>query len=385
MSLDIEPELLSRVQACIDDVRAGRMVILVDDRDAHSEGTLVVAADQVTPEVINFMATHARGLVSLSLTEERIAQLELPMMRRPGAAGARDTSSYTVSIEAARGVTTGISAMDRARTVQAAIAPNAQPGDLVTPGHVFPIKARPGGVLVRAARTEGSVDLARLAGRAPAGVLCDIMNDDGSMARLSDLEVLAEQHQLRILSVADLIRYRLQTERLIRRVDEGRLALTEGPDWLAIAYEAAVEGRQLMALVRGDVESSREAVLVRMHAGALLADTLGLHGRHVVDAAVRKIEAAGRGVLVYLPPRPTDLVTELRALVQRDSLGSSPIAAGADVDAAPDRGILREYGLGAQVLRDLGLQEITLLTNNPRRIPSVEGYGLTVAGTASLD
>ncbi|HEY6560934.1 MAG TPA: 3,4-dihydroxy-2-butanone-4-phosphate synthase [Polyangiaceae bacterium] len=388
--LDIDPEHLQRVQAAIDAVRAGKMIILVDDEDRENEGDLVVAADLVTPEAINFMATHGRGLICLALTEDQIDRLELPMMTLPKWRGGPPLgTAFTVSIEATYGVTTGISAADRAHTIRVASNSGAKPDDIVTPGHVFPLKARRGGVLVRAGQTEGSVDLARLAGRGPGGVICEIMKDDGTMARMPDLEQFASRHDLRILTIADLIWYRLQTEQLVRRVDEGEIVLdrTRTP-WRAMIYEATVDERQILALVKGDLHEP-DAVLCRMHTGSTLADTFSStlsEGGHNLDEAIDAIERDRHGVVVYLPPRG-DLRAELAAMANGGELKSSPVAAGAPPSSRGPRqhgGTLREYGLGAQVLRELGLHRIRLLTNNPRKIAGINGFGLQVVESVPL-
>jgi 3,4-dihydroxy 2-butanone 4-phosphate synthase/GTP cyclohydrolase II len=373
-TLDITPEHLQNVQAALDDIRAGKMVILVDDEDRENEGDLCMAADRVTPEAINFMALQGRGLICLTLTEKQVEQLDLPMMSAPGRGGPPLGTAFTVSIEARRGVTTGISAKDRAHTIRVASHPEARAEDLVVPGHVFPLQARRGGVLVRAGQTEGSVDLARLAGLNPAGVICEIIRDDGTMARMPDLEAFAAQHDLRILTIADLISYRLQTERLVRLVEETTIPLDQtGTDWRALVFESVLDDRQILALVKGDVDT-REPVLCRMHAGSVLGDVFSStpsEGRSNLMQAVSMIEAEGRGVIVYLPPRG-NVVGELSANRRDDST----------VKVEPTRphgGTLREYGLGAQVLRDLGLHEIRLLTNSPRKIAGIHGYGLTVS------
>ena len=393
--LDIQPELLERMQSAIDDIQAGRMVILVYDEDRENEGDLTMAAEAVTPEAINFMAKYGRGLICVTLTEQQVDRLELPMMRAPKGGSSPLGTAFTVSIEARDGVTTGISAADRARTIQVAIDPEVKPEDLVTPGHVFPLRARRGGVLVRAGQTEGSVDLARLAGLGPAGVICEIMNDDGSMARMPDLERFASEHQLRIVTIADLIAYRLQTEELVRRLDEHDVVLDQtGTPWHAIVYEATLEQRQFLALVKGDLEGD-EPVLCRMHSGSTLADTFAStrrEGGRNLQFAIDRIEQEQRGVVVYLPPKG-DLQHELAQLKELSAEHkSSPQAAEqksspAATDAAltrPHGGTLREYGLGAQVLRELGLHRIRLITSNPRKIAGIHGYGLDVVESVPL-
>jgi 3,4-dihydroxy 2-butanone 4-phosphate synthase/GTP cyclohydrolase II len=376
--LDIDPSLLSRVNAAIDAVRAGKMVILVDDEDRENEGDLTMAADKVTPEAINFMAVHGRGLICLALYEELVDRLELPMMQAPGRGGPPLGTAFTVSIEARSGVTTGISAADRAHTIRTAVRPDAKPYDLVTPGHVFPLRARRGGVLVRTGQTEGSVDLARLSGCSPAGVICEIMNDDGTMARKADLERFAERHGLLILRIAELIQYRMQTERLVRRVAEHTLTLdVTGTDWQAIVYEVTTESRQFLALVKGDLRGT-EPVLARVHGGSTLSDifssTESEGGKNLREALVA-IERAGRGVCVYLPGL-RDLASELRAHSEK----SDRKIPSTESPPAP----LREFGLGAQVLADLGLHQIRLLTNNPRKIANLAGFGLQIVDRVPL-
>jgi 3,4-dihydroxy 2-butanone 4-phosphate synthase/GTP cyclohydrolase II len=363
------PSPLDRVRLALEDIRAGRMVIVVDDEDRENEGDLVMAASKVTPEAINFMAREGRGLICLALTDERVRRLGLPMMVEDNRSPR--TTAFTVSIEAARGVTTGISAQDRALTVQAAVAPEAKPEDIVSPGHVFPLRARPGGVLQRTGHTEASVDLAELAGLEPAGVICEIMNDDGSMARLPDLQRFAETHGLRLLSVADLVQYRLDHERLVQVVREGEVILPSGSTWTARVYEAGPGPKQFLALTLGLPEDpSREPVLVRMHAGSVVGDVFGARatGRAVMGEVLTRIEEAGRGVVVFIPPTAIDLDSDLAAhlgtRVERPKLEHGEV--------------LREYGFGAQVLRDLGLRQIRLLTNKARRIAGLDGYGLEV-------
>jgi len=368
--LDIDPGLLQRVVAAIEDIRAGRMVILVDDEDRENEGDLCLAADFVTADAINFMATNGRGLICLTLTESQVERLELPMMRLPDRKGPTLGTAFTVSIEAREGVTTGISAADRAHTIRVAINPHAMPDDLVVPGHVLPLKARRGGVLVRAGQTEGSVDLARLAGLNPAGVICEIMNDDGSMARLGDLEAFASRHSLRIVTIADLIRYRLQTEILVKRLQSAvvRFGRT-GQNWTVHLYEDTIDSLQSLAFVYGSVEHD-EPMLCRMHVGSTLGDVFAAtsgDGRRNLPEAIDAIEAAGSGVIVYLPAQG-DLLSEISAVC-----GGSHEAA-----ALPSTEPLREYGFGAQVLRDLGMRRLRLLTNNPKRLAGIEGHGLEI-------
>jgi 3,4-dihydroxy 2-butanone 4-phosphate synthase/GTP cyclohydrolase II len=365
--LDIDPDLLARVNRALDEIRSGRMVILVDDEDRENEGDLTMAAAKVTPEAINFMAVHGRGLICLAMSEELVDRLELPMMQAPRRSGPPLGTAFTVSVEARTGVTTGISAADRAHTIRTAVRADARPDDLVTPGHVFPLRARRGGVLVRTGQTEGSVDLARLAGCSPAGVICEIMNDDGTMARRADLERFAARHGLLLMTVADLIQYRMQTERLVRRVAERTLTLdVTGSEWKSIVYEVTTEHRQFLALVKGTLEGP-DPVLARVHGGSVISDifssTASEGGKNLREALVA-IERAGRGVCVYLPSTQ-DLATELG----RNAAISDP-----EAPPAP----LREFGLGAQVLADLGLHQIRLLTNNPRKIANLAGFGLHV-------
>jgi 3,4-dihydroxy 2-butanone 4-phosphate synthase / GTP cyclohydrolase II len=389
--LTIDTAVLERVNLALEEIRNGKMIILVDDEDRENEGDLVLAAERVTPEAINFMAKHGRGLICLALDEAQVEQLGLPMMSAPGRGGPPLGTAFTVSIEAAEGVTTGISAADRARTVQAAISPTARPSDVVTPGHVFPLKARRGGVLVRTGQTEGAVDLARLAGMRPAGVICEIMKDDGEMARMPDLEEFAAQHGLCILTVADLIQYRLQTETLVQRVEERPVVLdATGSEWLGIVYEVAVEERQALALVKGDIADG-EPVLCRVHSGSVVADlfcSTPTEGGHNLREAIRHIEAEGRGVLLYLAPART-LGEELGALARP----SGPRAAAQAADSVPDgnmrsshraRLILRKFGLGAQMLADLGARKLRLLTNSQRKIAGLTGYGLEIVERVAL-
>ena len=358
---------IERVHRALEDIRAGRLVILVDDEDRENEGDLCMAAEKVTPEAVNFMAKYARGLICLTLSEEKVRQLDLPMMVDENRSSR--TTAFTISIEARHGVTTGISAADRSHTVRTAVAKDARPSDLVSPGHIFPLRARPGGVLQRTGHTEGSVDLARLAGLDASGVICEIMNDDGTMARMPECKEFAEKHGLRILSIAELIQYRLQTERLVTRVLSGEVPMASGRVWKAFAYESAVESRQFLALQLGENDEAR-GTLVRVHTGSVLGDVFGARGgqRVVAADAVARIEAEGAGVLLFVPGR-VDIARDLA------------YHTGQELPAAPveENGlVLREFGIGAQVLADLGLKRIRLLTNRPRRVAGVDAYGLEI-------
>lgn len=363
-----DTDSIALVEKALEHIRQGHMVILTDDEDRENEGDLVMAAEKVTPQAINFMATHARGLICLSLTEERIRRLNLPLMVQDNTSPFQ--TAFTVSIEAAQGVTTGISAADRAHTIKVAVASNARPGDLSRPGHVFPLRARDGGVLVRTGQTEGSVDLARLAGLEPAGVICEIMNPDGTMARRPDLEKFARRHKLHMLSVADIIRYRLERERLVRRLGSTTFQRRAGGDFLAYTYGSDVDPTVHVALVKGDLAGS-EPVLTRMHRACLVGDLLGSSGCDCgaqLEQAFQRIEEAGRGVVVYL---------------QRDAPGQgrlqcTHVSNEEVVPGQSDRTRLREFGVGAQILRDLGLSRLRLLTNNPKKIVGLESYSLEV-------
>lgn len=360
------------IEDAIEEIRDGRFVVVVDDPDRENEGDLVIAAQFATPDTINFMATHGRGLICVTLTEAQVERLELPMMQLQGRQGPTLGTAFTVSIEAREGVTTGISTSDRAHTIRVAASPIAKPEDLVVPGHVMPLKARRGGVLVRAGQTEGSVDLARLAGLNPAGVICEIMNEDGTMARLADLEQFAEHHALKIMTVADLIRYRLQTEILVRRIESASVVLGRtGKPWTVHLYEDSIDSLQSLAFVFGD-SVQKEATLCRMHVGSTLGDVftaMSGDGRRNLHEAINAIEIEGRGVIVYLPSQG-DLLSEVQAA--KGGL-RDPGMTGKSTT-----GPLREYGLGAQVLRDLGIRSLRLLTNNPMRLAGIEGYGLEI-------
>jgi 3,4-dihydroxy 2-butanone 4-phosphate synthase/GTP cyclohydrolase II len=364
-----ETDVIGLVDRALAEIRKGRMVILTDDEDRENEGDLVMAAGKATPETINFMATHGRGLICLSLTEERIRRLNLPLMVQDNTSPFQ--TAFTVSIEAARGVTTGISAADRARTIQAAVAPNAKPGDLVRPGHIFPLRAREGGVLVRTGQTEGSVDLARMAGLSQAGVICEIMNPDGSMARRPDLVKFARKHKLVMLSVADLIRYRLERERLVKRISTATLERRGAGTFQAHTYGSEVDSAVHVALVKGDIRG-KEPVLTRVHRACLVGDLLGSSQCECgsqLEQAVQQIQAAGRGVIVYLQK---DVPAKSR--LQCTHTSNEEVVKG-----QPDQTRLREFGVGAQILKDLGLSRLRLLTNNPKKIVGLESYSLEVA------
>ncbi len=367
----------ARVEAALAAIRAGQMVIMVDDEDRENEGDLVLAADKVTPEAINFMATHARGLICLAMDGPLIDRLELAPMVRDNQASLG--TAFTVSIEARHGVSTGISAKDRATTIRAAIADDARPHDLVSPGHVFPLRARRGGVLVRTGQTEGSVDLARLAGCKPAGVICEIMKDDGEMARMPELEAFAAKHDLVLCSVADLIAYRLERERIVRRRAEHALRpgwLPPGEPWRAVVYDTEVEDTEYLALVRGNPAAATGPVLCRVAALDPVVDPLAL--KPEVAAALAAIDEAGCGVFLYVHSRArTSLERSFAKLI-----GGGGKGAGLRPEASSEA--LRDFGLGAQVLADLGLQQIRLLSNSDRKIVGIEGFGIEVVERVGL-
>jgi 3,4-dihydroxy 2-butanone 4-phosphate synthase/GTP cyclohydrolase II len=364
------------VPAAIEDIREGRMVVVVDDEDRENEGDLTLAAEKVTPETINFMAKFGRGLVCLAMTEERLDHLRIGPMTT------ENTSNYGTAfceaIDARDGVTTGISVYDRARTIKVAIDPATRPADLARPGHIFPLRARKGGVLVRAGQTEASVDLARMAGLVPAGVICEIMRDDGTMARVPDLIDFCKEHNLKMLTVAELIRYRMQHERYIHRVGEALIGTPYG-EFRLIAYESEVDGGEShVALVKGDIEQGDEPVLVRMHAHCVMGDVFGSTGcdcRSMIEGSMQAIAREGRGALIYLHQTSKGFSVERMGdrsmlIFHRDKrLPSLPES---------ERKTQREIGLGAQILSDLNLRRIKLLTNHPRKVPALEGFDIEI-------
>ncbi len=353
-------DYLASAEELIEEARNGRMFILVDDEDRENEGDLVIPAQFATPAAVNFMARHARGLICLAMTRQRVEQLGLPLMSQSN--GTRHQTAFTVSIEARQGVTTGISAHDRAHTIAVAINPECGRDDIVTPGHIFPLMAREGGALIRAGHTEAAVDIARLAGLAPAGVICEIMNDDGTMARLPDLVAFAQHHNLKLGTIADLIGHRRRTERLVKRVQDGAMQHEIGGEWRLVVYANTVEYAEHLVLVKGDI-AAPGPVPVRMHSVDLLNDVLGHSTREGLSHAMRMIAEQGRGVVV--------LLREMRATTISDRVR---LLTGAE----RPRTELRDYGIGAQILLDLGVREMVLLSNTQQHIIGLEGYGLTV-------
>jgi 3,4-dihydroxy 2-butanone 4-phosphate synthase/GTP cyclohydrolase II len=365
-------DYIASAEDIIAEARAGRMFILVDDEDRENEGDLVIPAQFATPEAVNFMIRHARGLVCLAMTRHRVEQLGLPLMSQ--ANGSRHQTPFTISIEAREGVSSGISPADRARTIAVAINPETGRDDIVSPGHVFPLMAREGGTLVRAGHTEASVDIARLAGLIPAGVICEIIRDDGEMARLPDLVAFAQHHGLKLGTIADLIAYRRRTERLVKRVADSTIDHAVGGEWRVVVFANTVDYAEHLVLVKGDISApscgENGPPLVRMHAVDLMDDIVGGSTSNRLHAAMRMIAAEGRGAVVMLRD------TRVTGLSQR-------VGRLAEPDAHPRE--LRDYGIGAQILLDLGVTEMVLLSNTHRTIIGIEGYGLTVAGQKAIE
>jgi 3,4-dihydroxy 2-butanone 4-phosphate synthase/GTP cyclohydrolase II len=373
---------LSSIEEAAADIRDGKLIIIVDDEDRENEGDLVCAAEKVTPEVINFMAKHGRGLICLPLTEERCDYLQLPPQSQENTS--RMGTAFTISIEAKEGVTTGISAADRAKTVLTAVAPSTGPNDLARPGHVFPLRAKNGGVLVRVGQTEASVDIARIAGLDSSAVICEIMNDDGTMARMPELETFAEEHGLKIISVADLVRYRIEKETLVRRVVETDLPTSHGL-MHAVIYENVVNGETHVALVMGDIAGTTEPVPVRVQTEnitfAMFGSTVG-EAALAINSSLKKIAENGAGVLLYLRQREhnLDLIHQLEtyALMQEKGIGFQ------EAKKETGYGNVRDYGIGAQILKDLGVRKLKLMTNHPPRVAAIDAFDLEIVETVPL-
>ncbi|MBI5026061.1 MAG: bifunctional 3,4-dihydroxy-2-butanone-4-phosphate synthase/GTP cyclohydrolase II [Nitrospirae bacterium] len=379
----MEQYKFNTIDEAIDDIAQGKIVILVDDEDRENEGDLTMAAEKVTPEAINFMAKYGRGLICLSLTPERVDELRLQMMADENTSAFG--TPFTVSIEAKKGVTTGISAADRARTILTAIDPKTRPEDLARPGHVFPLRARRGGVLQRAGQTEGSVDLARLAGLYPAGVICEIMNDDGTMARVPQLMEFSHRHNMKIVTIKDLIKYRMRNECLVRRLATTKLPTKSGGEFTAIAFGNFVDSGVHIALVKGEIKPTDE-ILVRVHSECLTGDVFGSRRcdcGEQLHKAMEMIKDEGKGVILYMRQegRGIGLANKLKAYELQDK-GLDTVEANIKLGFKPD---LRDYGIGAQILVNLGVRKMKLMTNNPRKIVGLEGYGLKVVKRVPIE